>query len=70
MPDGTPRFNGMPPDLEKIFAAIWQDVGNLDLCWTAFCQLYGKSPERIKLLARYGVMFGARSSRPSTGTSY
>ncbi len=57
MPKGIPPFEGMPSKLEEIYSALWQDVGNLNLNWIAFCQVYGKGPERIKLLMRFGTLF-------------
>jgi hypothetical protein len=63
MSSGTATFNGMPAAVEEIFGALWQDVGNLNSNWTDFCQLYGTSPERIKLLRRYGGMFWGRAQQ-------
>ena len=57
MPKGTPAFDGMPERAKEIYAALWQDVGHLSLNWIAFCQVYGKGQERIKLLMRFGALF-------------
>lgn len=57
MANGTPQFDGMPANVLEVFGALWQDVGNLDLNWKGFCQLYSKSPERIELLRRFGGLF-------------
>jgi hypothetical protein len=57
MPKSTPAFDGMPEKVKEIYAALWQDVGHLSLNWIAFCQVYGKGQERIKLVMRFGALF-------------
>ena len=57
MPKGVPPVDGMPSELKAIYSALWQEVGNLHLNWIAFCQVYGKGPELIKLLQRFGALF-------------
>ena len=65
MSKGSPAFDGMPAKLKDIYGPLWQDVGHLSLNWIAFCQVYGKGPERIKLLMRFGAYSsGVKCSKP------
>jgi hypothetical protein len=57
MSTGTSDFGRMPANVAEIYAALWQDVGNLDLYWKGYCQLYAKNPERIELLRRVACLF-------------
>jgi hypothetical protein len=54
---GIPAFEGMPARVKEIYCALWQDVGHLSLKRIEFCQVYGKGPERPKLLMRFGALF-------------